>query len=120
MGMVGLSADKKNRISQVLDTTYYKQSGFAVEYDDKNNPVATITFSSRPECRFVISATDGGGFATSECPGIHSDQTETFPRNDLDLCIHAIKEWVERIFERERDWILDEFGGVADRLPRYE
>ena len=84
--MAGLSEDKKNRISEVLETTYYKKRGFAIKYDDEKNPAAIITFSSRPEYRFVIDSNDNGAFATSECPGIHSDEAETFPRSDFALC----------------------------------
>jgi hypothetical protein len=115
--MAGLSEDRRNRIISVLDATDYKLRGFALKYDDTKNPVVIITFSSRPECRFVISTTDPGVFATSESPGIHSDEAETFQRSNFELCMNAIKEWVERIIERDRDWMLDEFGGVADRNP---
>jgi hypothetical protein len=115
--MAGLSADGKNRIPGILDATSYKQCGFIVKFEDESNPVAIITFSSSPEYSFAISSADDGAFATTECPGIHRYEAETFPRSDFEACAYAIKEWVERISDRERDWILDEFGGVADRNP---
>ena len=115
--MAGLSTVTKNRIAEALASTYLTQHSFTVKYDDENNPIVTIIYTGSPECQFVISSTDNGAFTTSECPGIHLDAAETFRRSDLDLCISAIGEWVERIADRQRDWILDEFGGVADRNP---
>jgi hypothetical protein len=115
--MDGLSPAMKDRITEVLDSTRYTQQGFTVTYDDGNNPLATITVSSSPECRFVLSSTSEGAFTTSESPGIHSDMAETFPRGDFELCMKAIRDWVRRIIDRQNDWILDEFGGVADRDP---
>ena len=115
--MEGLSAAAKNRITEALAATSYTQRGFNVKFDDENNPVAAITYSSRPECRFAINAVNDGAFETSESPGTHSDEAEIFQRSNFELCVHAVKDWVERIVERERDWILDEFGGVADRNP---
>ena len=117
--MARLSEVARNRITEVLDSTYFKQHRFAVKYEDENNPMVIITFSSSPEYQFVISAAYNNEFTTSECPGIHSDAAEIFQRSNFELCIHAIKEWVERIIDRQRDWILDEFGGVADSNPSY-
>ncbi len=85
--MAGLSADKKDRISAALDATSYKQRRFSVTYDDENNPVATIMLLSSPEYRFLIRSAENGAFVTNECPGVHSDKAEAFPRNDFDLCI---------------------------------
>jgi hypothetical protein len=115
--MAGLSADGRNRIPGILDATSYRQRGFAVKFDNENNPVAIITFASSPEYQFIISLEGNGAFTTTECPGIHRYEAETFQRSDFEACANAIKEWVERISDRERDWILDEFGGVADRNP---
>ena len=115
--MAGVSAVSKARITEVLDSTKFTQRGFELEYDDGENPVVTITFSSSPEFRFVISSTHDGTFTTSEQPGIHLAATETFHRSHFEACIGAIREWVERIVDRQRDWIMDEFGGVADMNP---
>jgi len=120
MEMTGLKADQKSRILEALDATHYKQGGFTVRYGDENNPAAAITFSSSPEYRFVINLTGNGAFATSECPGIHLNEAETFQRSNFELCVPAIKDWAERIADRQSDSILDEFGGVADRLPSYK
>ena len=117
--MAKLSTIEKDRISETLDSTRFTQHGFSIKYDDENNPVAIITFSSHPDFRFVVHFAGNGTFSTSECPGIHSDEAETFQRNNFELCIIAVREWVKRIIDREGDWILDEFGGVADRTPRY-
>ncbi len=119
MDMAVLSAATKSKISEVFDAEHLRQHAFNVTYDDINNPILTITFSAYPEYQFVINSTYSGAFTTSECPGIHSDATETFQRGDLELCINAIKEWAERVIDRQKDWILDEFGGVADRNPSY-
>jgi hypothetical protein len=119
MDMAGLSAVAKSRIAGVLDSTRFKLQGFAVKYDDESGPVATITFSSSPECQFIISSIDNDAFATSERPGIHSDKAETFSRANFEICVQAIKEWIERIIDEENDWILDEFGGAADRTPSF-
>ncbi len=115
-GLAGLNAAMKNRITEILDSTYFTQHGFTVN-DGENNTWVTITLSGSPEYQFVINPTGNGVFTTSECPGIHLDAAETFQRNDFELCINAIKEWVERIIDRQKDWILDEFGGVADSDP---
>jgi hypothetical protein len=115
--MAGLSAVSKNRIAEALDSTYFTQRGFTMKYNDENNPVVTITFSGSPECHFVIHSTDTGEFTTSERPGIHTDAAETFQKSDFELCVDAIKAWAKRIDDRETDWIMDEFGGVADRNP---
>lgn len=120
MGMARLSAVTKSRITEVLDSTYFTQQGFTVKYDDENNPMVTITFSGSPEYQFVINSTYNGVFTTSECPGIHLDAAETFQRSNFELCINSIKEWVERIIDRQKDWIMDEFGGVADSNPSYK
>lgn len=113
--MAELTAEMKNTIAEALETTYYKQGGFALNCD---NPQAVITFLSRPEFRFLIGWSDHG-FTTTESPGMHSDEPETFQRSDFDLCVEAIKRWAERIRDREGDSFLDEFGGVADRMPDY-
>ncbi len=116
--MARLSAVRQNRIAEALNSTYFTQQGFSVKYGDEENPMVTITFSSRPEYQFVISFNDGV-FTTSECPGIHLDAAETFQRSDIEPCINAIKDWAERILDKQRDWIMDEFGGVADSNPSY-
>jgi hypothetical protein len=118
--MTGLSAVSKTRIAQVLDSTQFKRRGFTLEYDDTDNPMVTITFSSSPEFQFVISSTHADMFTTSERPGIRVAATETFQRSHFEACISAIKEWVERIIDRQNDWIMDEFGGVADMNPALE
>ncbi len=115
--LAGLSAAMKNRITEILESTCFTQYGFTVNYDGENNTMVTITLSGSPEYQFVIHPTGNGVFTSSECPGIHLDAAETFQRKDFELCINAIKEWVERIIDRQRDWILDEFGGVADSDP---
>ncbi len=117
MGMASLSAAMKNRITDVLDSAHLKQHDFTVKYDDDSNPMVTITFLGYPEYRFVINSTHESAFTTSECPGIHSEAAETFQRSNFELCVDAIKEWVERVVNKQKDWILDEFGGVADRDP---
>ncbi len=117
--MAGLSDIMKNKITQVLAATYFTEHGFTVKYDDKK-PMADITLSSRPEYRFVINSSPGvNAFTTSESPGVHSDAAETFHRGNFDLCLGALKEWTDRIIDREKDWMMDEFGGVADRSPSY-
>jgi hypothetical protein len=98
--MAGLSADGKNRIPQILDATSYRQRGFAVKFDDEKNPVATIYLLSSPEYRFIISSAANGAFTTTECPGIHRYEAETFQRSDFGACANAIREWVERISDR--------------------
>jgi len=108
--MTRLSEVTKNKIAEVLAATYLTQHGFTVKCDDENNPVVTIAFSPCPEYRFVINLTYDV-YTTSECPGIHSDAAETFQRSNIELCIHAIKEWTERIIDRRKASILDEFGG---------
>ncbi len=115
--MTRLSTVEKIRITEVLNSTRYSQHGFSVRYDDEKNPAATITFPGYPDYQFAISATDDGSFTINERPGPHSDESETFQKNSFDLCVTAIKEWAERIIDQQRDWILDEFGGVADRNP---
>lgn len=115
--MTGPGVVSRIRIAEVLDSTQFTQQGFTQEYDDRDNPMVTITFSSSPEFQFVISSTDDGRFTTSERPGIRQAATETFERSDFERCIGAIQEWVERIVDGQRDWILDEFGGVADMNP---
>lgn len=115
-----LSELAKNRIREILGATSFTQSGFTVMFDDGNNPLVIITFSPSPGYQFVINSTDTSVFTTSESPGVHSDTAETFHRSDFELCIHAIKEWTERIIAGQGDWILDEFGGVADSNPSYK
>ena len=115
-----LSEHAKNRIGEVLGTTSFTQSGFTVVFGDGNDPPAIITLSSSPEYQFVIHATDIGVFTTAESPGTRSDTAETFQRGEFALCIQAIQEWTERIRARQEDWILDEFGGVADSNPFYK
>jgi hypothetical protein len=115
--MTGPGAVSRIRITEVLDSTPFTQQGFTLEYDDRDSPVVTITFSSSPEFQFVIRSTDDGMFTTSERPGLRLAATETFPRSHFEQCLTAIKEWVERIVERQKDWIMDEFGGVADMNP---
>lgn len=115
--MTGLGAVSKVRITEVLDSTQFTQEGFTLKYDDKDNPMVTITFSRSPEFQFVISSTHDGMFTTSERPGIRLAATETFQRSHFELCISAIEEWVKRIIDRQNDWIMDEFGGVADMNP---
>jgi hypothetical protein len=120
MDMGSLSELAKNKIREVLGATSFAQSGFAVRFDDENDPLATITFSPSPECQFVIHSTDDGAFTTNESPGAHSDTAETFRRSDFELCVEAMKQWTERVIARQGDWILDEFGGVADSNPSYK
>jgi hypothetical protein len=115
--MTRLDEVTKNKITRVLDSKYFTQHGFTMKYDDENNPMVTITLSGSPEYQFVIHSTDRGDFTTSERPGIHLDAAETFQRGNFELCMDAIKEWAKRIVDREADWIMDEFGGVADRNP---
>jgi hypothetical protein len=115
--MTGPSAVSKIRIAEVLDSTQFTQRGFTLDYDDSDNPVVTITFSSSPEFQFVMSSTQDGMFTTSERPGIRLAAAETFQRSHFELCLSAIKEWAERIADRQKDWIMDEFGGVADMNP---
>jgi hypothetical protein len=109
-----LDAIMSNRILETLDSTGYKQHSFSITYD--NGSRATIAFLSSPECQFVINA-NNNAFATTETPGVRSDAAETFDRIDFEACLKAIKEWAGRIADMQRDWILDEFGGVADRNP---
>ena len=112
--MARLSAVAKNEITRVLDATYFKQHGFTVKYDDGDNPLITITFSASPEYQFVInSINDDNAFITNECPGTHLDAAETFQRSDFDLCMNAIEEWAQRILDRQKGFIIDEFGGVG-------
>ena len=116
MHMPGLGEATKNRIAALLDSTCFKQRGFTVQYDDETNPVAIIIFSATPEYRFVLHST-GKAFATSECPGLNSDEPETFQRSTVELCLNAIQKWVERVYDRWGDAVLDEYGGVGDRDP---
>jgi hypothetical protein len=118
--MASLSEVTKSRIVEILDSTCFTQQGFTVKYDNENNSLVTITFSGSPECQFVIHSTQNDAFTTSECPGVHLDATEIFQMNNIELCVHAIKEWVQRIIDQQNDWILDEFGGVADSNPSYK
>lgn len=115
--MAGLSAGAKDQIAAVLDSKDFAQNGFTIRYDDEKNPVATITVSSTPEYQFIINSANEGEFTTSECPGIHLDTAETFQRSNFGLCIDGIEEWAKRIVDKEKDWMMDEFGGVADRNP---
>jgi hypothetical protein len=117
--MPGLSAVMKDRILAALDATRYTRQGFIVNYDDEKNPAATISFSSSPEYRFLINTLDNEGFDTNESPGIHLDGAETFRRDNSELCMNALSNWVKRVAEIQSDWILDEFGGVADSNPSY-
>lgn len=117
--MATLREAARSRITEILDGTRYTHESFLVTHDGEGDCLAAITLSSSPEYRFTISATDDGVFTTSECPSIHQDSEETFRRDDLESCINAIKEWVERISDKENDWIMDEFGGVADSTPPY-
>ena len=110
--MTRLGEVTKNKITEVLDATYFTQHGFTVKYNDENNPVVAITFSAFPEYQFVIHSTcDVNGFTTSERPGFHLDAAETFQRSHFELCLKAIKEWTERIMDRQKNSIIDEFGG---------
>jgi hypothetical protein len=115
--MAGPSAVSKTRIAEVLDSTQFTQQGFTLRYDDRDNPTVTITFSRSPEFQFVIGSTQDGMFTTSERPGIHLAAAETFQRSHFELCISAMKQWVQRIIDGQNDWIMDEFGGVADMNP---
>jgi hypothetical protein len=115
--MTGLGADSKSRIAEVLESTQFGQGGFTVKFGEGEDPVVTITFASAPEFQFVISSTHDGSFITSECPGIRLAATETFERGQFGPCVSALEAWVERIVDRRRDWIMDEFGGVADMNP---
>ena len=115
--MTGLSTDMKNRIAEVLDSTHFTQHGFTMKYDDESDAMAIIALSGSPEYRFVINSTSEGAFSTSESPGIGSDAAETFQRNNFELCMNAMRCWVGRIIDEQKDWMLDEFGGVADRNP---
>jgi hypothetical protein len=108
----GLSAVTRNEIAKVLDATFFTQQGFAVKYADGDNSLVSVAFPPCPEYRFVISSTGNADvFTTIECPGIHTDAAETIQRNDLESCIHAIKDWAERITDMQKDSIIDEFGG---------
>jgi hypothetical protein len=112
MDTVRLNAAAKNRIKDVLDATHFTRDAFVVKYDDEGSRIADITFSARRNYQFAIDSTrDARVFATSECPGIHSEEAETFRRSSLDLCIDAITEWVKRIVDRHKDAVIDEFGG---------
>ncbi len=116
--MARLSTDMKNRIAEVLDSTHFTRHGFTMKCDDERDALAAIiTLSGSPEYRFVLNSTSEGAFTTSESPGIRSDAAETFQRVDFELCMNAIRCWVGRIIDAQRDWMLDEFGGVADRNP---
>jgi hypothetical protein len=117
VGMAGMSAVINNRITAALETTSFGQRGFDVKHDGQDDSVVTIVFSARSEYQFAIDST-AGGFITSERPGPKSDLTEAIQRGDIESCIQAIREWAERIADREAADILDEFGGVADRNPR--
>jgi hypothetical protein len=109
--MPALSAVMKDRIMVVLDSTRYARQGFIVNYDDVKNPVATTIFSNSPEYRFVICTSESDGFITSETPG------GTFQRGNFESCMKALSDWANRIVDDQSDWILDEFGGAADRNP---
>lgn len=112
LGLAMLDAVTKSMITKALDSIHFAHHGFTVKYDDENNALATIRVSAYPEYRFVIHSNDNA-FATSECPGIHSDAIEIFQRSDFELCIHALKKWAERVSDRWKDYVLDEFGGVG-------
>lgn len=112
--MIQLSAAMRSRIQEILEGA--DSQGFRAKYDD-NNPVALITYSAVPEYHFQLDSETDGSFRTRECPGIRSDEAEVFQRSSLELCVDAIGHWVERIIDRRDAWIMDEFGGVADRNP---
>ena len=120
MNMAGLSEVMKNRIADVLGSSSFAKQDFAVTYGDESNPIVTVTYLGSPEYRFVINSTGKDAFTTSECPGIRSDAAESFQRSSFELCINALKAWVERINNRQDDWMLDEFGGAADTDPSYD
>jgi hypothetical protein len=115
--MAGPGAVSMARIAEVLDSTQFTRKGFTLEYDERDNPMVTITFSRSPEFQFVIHPTHDGMFTTSERPGIRLAASETFPRSHFELCLGAIEAWVKRIVDSQNDWIMDEFGGVADMNP---
>ncbi len=117
--MAGFSEVMKNRIAEVLGSSCSAKQDFAVMYDDESSPKVTISYQVSPEYRFVINSTGKDAFTTSERPGIRSDAAESFQRSNFELCIDALKEWVERIHDRQKDWMLDEFGGAADIDPSY-
>lgn len=110
--MTRLSETMKSRITEVLNP-----GSFMVKYDDERGPAVTITCASSPEHWFVINSIAGGTFTTDECPGVRSDSSETFQRSDLESCLDAIRNWMERVKDSQADWIMDEFGGIADRNP---
>lgn len=110
--MTRLSEATASRITEILDSR-----SFTVKYDDEQGPAVTITSASSLEHRFVINSVAGGTFTTTESPGLHSDSSETFQRSDLESCLEAIRKWMERIKDMQADWIMDEFGGIADRNP---
>jgi hypothetical protein len=106
-----LSAVMKDEIAGVLEGTTFKQRGFSVDHGSD----ASVTIT-RFKYRFTIGSTETG-FMTTEFPGVASEKTETFDRSDFASCLRAIRDWVDRIVDREESFILDEFGGVADRDP---
>jgi hypothetical protein len=112
--MAILDSTAKNKIIDALDSTSYKQRGFDIKYGEGS--IARIIFLSSPECQFVINSSNDA-FTTIETPGVRSDAAESFDRADFESCLKAVREWVVRIADMQRDWILDEFGGVADRNP---
>jgi hypothetical protein len=112
--MGSLSADAKAGIAAVLKNTQHR---FLVQYDDQKDPAAIIALASAPEYQFVIRSNNSEAFTTTECPGIHSESAETLQRDSFELCMIALTKWAKRAIEKQKDWIMDEFGGVADMNP---
>jgi hypothetical protein len=108
--MARLNGTENHRILEILG-----EKGYFVKYEGEEK--ITIIASGHSGYQFVIDPTDDGIFITNERPGIQSDAGETFHRNNFDQCIAAMKEWTNRIIEKQNDWILDEFGGAADINP---
>ena len=118
MNMPKLSAVMKSTVAEVLNSTRFEQRGFAVKYNDAENPLVSITFPGPPEGEFLINAKESA-FSTVERPGVHSDTAETLQRSSFEICVAALKEWAERVIDKQQAWIMDEFGGVADSNPSY-
>ncbi len=101
-----LRSKTKQSIHNALENTYFTADNFDVMYHEEQREFLEISFIPQPEFKFKASKSSGYGrgaqWSTSEAPGTHLREAESYDINNFDSIIEHIGSWASRILEDYR------------------
>ncbi|MUK45873.1 hypothetical protein GNP79_19245 [Aliivibrio fischeri] len=116
--MSKLRSTTKQSISNTLENSYFTENNFEVKYHEGKSEFLEVEFIPQPEFKFKAGKNTGynkrSQWITSEAPGIHLSEAESFDINNFDSIIEHIGSWADRILEDYRIGKKESIGEFDD------